>query len=260
MLKANKNLGQHFLVDEKVIEAITTDFQDECDVIFEVGPGPAVLTKHLAKKEKPFYVFELDKRMEEYLCPIVDEDKINFTDALHFDWHEFIEKNNLKDKKIWMVSNLPYQVSSGLFIAFLQVPQIQFFTLMFQKEVAEKILPPQGQKNSMSSLNFLGENYFEISKLKKVLPGAFNPPPKVDSLVISGVRKDNPTIEIDKFKSLETFLRLVFSQKRKQLSGLLKKTYPNIQQILQELEIDPKVRAEALDHSQILRLFEALEN
>ena len=79
---ANKDLGQHFLKDKKVIEEITTDFKDEAQSLIEIGPGPGILTEGLSVLEKPFHVIEKDERMQEYLEQFVKKDNINFTDAL----------------------------------------------------------------------------------------------------------------------------------------------------------------------------------
>ncbi len=257
--KANKTLGQHFLKDKNVIEAITSDFAQEAEVIIEVGPGPGVLTEKLAKIGKPFYAFELDKRFKEILKGHVEDGKLFFTDALHFEWNDFLEEKRLLDKKIWMVSNLPYQISSQLFVLFLQIEPIKYFTLMFQKEVAEKIIPPKDKKNTSGSLAILGQNYFDIKVLKKVPPGCFAPPPKVDSLVISGVRKKQSHFELSQFSQLENFLRHLYSQKRKQIGNLLRQKYPDYLKVLEKMQIPATSRAEALDHKQVLGLCDMLE-
>ncbi len=258
--KADKNLGQHFLIDQNVINKITTNFVSDAEVIIEIGPGPGVLTQKLSKSSKPFYAIELDRRFDEILSPILDDGHLIFTDALHFDWESFIKEKGLADKKIWLVSNLPYQVSSQLFILFLQIPQIKYLTLMFQKEVAEKICPPQAKKNSMSSLMSLGQNYFALKPLIKAPPGCFRPQPKVDSLVLTGVRKENPEVPLESFVKFESFVRLLFSQKRKQLGSVLKRKYSNISEILAKLDIDTQIRAEALDQKRVIALFESIKD
>ncbi len=256
--KANKNLGQHFLIDQNIIKKITSDYAQEADVIIEVGPGPGVLTQHLAKHNKPLFVFELDKRFEEILVEYVPRERIIMGDALGYDWNQFFYENQLTDKNVWLVSNLPYQVSSALFLLFLQLPPIKFLTLMFQKEVAEKISPPKQSKNAASSLRTLGENFFDMKHLVKAPPGCFRPQPKVDSLVLTGARKDRAEIALEDFSLLESFVRLIFSQKRKQLAGLLKKRYPQYSEIMTKLGLEQQIRAETLEHEQIISLFKEL--
>ncbi len=257
--RANKELGQHFLRDKKVINAITTDWEDEADVIVEVGPGPAVLTEFLSKKNKPYYVIEMDHRFKEHLEVYVQEDHIFMQDALSFNWEDFITENKLENKKIWLVSNLPYNVGTVLFTNFLQVPQITFMSLMFQKEVGDKTYLRQ-EKNHTNGLLTLSLNYFESKQLCKVSPGCFSPPPKVDSVVVSYKRKNSPKISISDYKSLNSFTRLLFSLKRKQVQSVLKSRYSKeqLEKAFLETNISEKLRAEALGLDQVYALYNAL--
>ena len=86
--------------------------------------------------------------MSEYLGDIVKKENINFGDALKFDYSEFIKERGL-EQDLWLVSNLPYNVASPLLVKFLQVPEIKYMTLMFQKEVADKVYPFSTKKNFM---------------------------------------------------------------------------------------------------------------
>lgn len=256
---ANKNLGQHFLVSEKVIDSITTNFAEDCDVIVEVGPGPGILTKKLSQIGKPLFVIEKDKRFEATLQQFVDPKHIFMQDALKFSWSKFKRVFKLEDKKVWLVSNLPYNVGTILFTHFLEVGYIQYMTLMFQKEVGQKTYL-RDSKNQMNGLLFLSTNYFDSKQLIKVPPGCFSPPPKVDSVVVSYVRKNNPAVSIEDFKKLDSFLRLVFGQKRKQLAKLLKGSYESdkVENVFQEVGLEKTIRAEALDLDHLLKLFQAL--
>lgn len=254
-MKADKSLGQHFLTNQKIISDITCAFEDEAEVIIEVGPGPATLTKDLAKIGKDFYLIEKDKRFREILEDIPNIHQIFFTDALKFDWENFLSEHKLKDKKIWLVSNLPYNVSSQLFVQFLQVPQIKYMTLMFQKEVGDKILP-RAKKNTASSLMSLGQTYFDVSLQTLVPPGAFNPPPKVDSIVLDFKRKETPEISLELFKKYEAFLRKIFAHRRKQLKAALKSmNFPDLESNFNELDIELTVRAESLNLHNVQNLF-----
>lgn len=255
--KADKDLGQHFLKDKNVITKITEDFKAEAEVIVEVGPGPAILSQYLVKHGLPYFFIEKDERFHEQLDPIVPPENQNFTDALHFNWDSFLENNNLKEKKIWLVSNLPYNISSPLFISFLKIPQIKYMSLMFQKEVGEKTYLRQNEKNQMNSLLCLSTNYFESKLLIKVHPGAFNPPPKVESVVVSYQRKEMPVVSIEDFKKFESFLRHCFKLKRKQLGTVLKEIIPKDKKeiFFQKANINSTVRAEALSLDDIYSLY-----
>ncbi len=258
---ANKDLGQHFLNDQKVIEQITTDFAQSAKNIIEVGPGPGILTEKLQSHGKPLHVIEKDNRMIEYLGDILPADHITFTDALNVDFSEYINERGIA-KDLWLVSNLPYNVSTPLLIKFLQTPEIKYMTLMFQKEVADKVFPFASKKNYMGSLMGLSLTYFDASLLCKVPPGAFIPPPKVDSAVITFRRKDEPIIPLSEFLNLEAYLRTIFKFKRKQLGNVLK-TYASsdkIEAALASLGLDTTVRAEALELTKIQQLYKKLKD
>lgn len=256
--KAKKEFGQHFLRDQKVISAITTDWVEECDYIVEVGPGPAVLTRELATKGKPYSVIEKDNSFDEYLKEHLSEENIFFTDALKFDWQSFIKEKDLVGKKIWLVSNLPYNVGTVLFTQFLQIPEIHFMTLMFQKEVGDKTYH-KPHTPQMNGLFFLSQNYFNSKALLKVLPGSFTPPPKVDSIVVSYERKTNPEVAITDFKKLDQFTRKLFGMKRKQLGKVFKSNFggTDIDALFSKVGIDKSRRAETLTPDEVLRLVRA---
>lgn len=254
--RANKDLGQHFLRDLKIISGITQDYASEADVIVEIGPGPAILTESLSQHQKPLYVIEMDQRFKEYLERWVPTNNIIFTDALNFDWEKFIDQNNLHSKKIWLVSNLPYNISAPLFVSFLKISQIQFMTLMFQKEVGEKTYQHPTKKNQMNSLLALGHNYFQSKLLLKVHPGAFNPPPKVESVVVTYQRNTQPVIDLADFKQFESFLRILFQFKRKQLGSVLKGHLKGQKdQFFNEIPIKTTSRAESLTIEEIYLLY-----
>src|SRR5690606_6324089 len=142
--------------------------------------------------------------------------------ALNFNWQAFLNKT--QGKNIWLVSNLPYNISVPLTLSFLKIPQISHLSLMYQKEVAEKILP-KNSRNAMNSLHALLASQFFIEHVVYAPPGAFVPPPKVDSQVLHFKRRASSLIPLDQIEKFEQFLRVVFSQKRKQLGGILKKEW-----------------------------------
>ena len=259
--RANKTLGQHFLRDEKIISSICSDFANECDVIIEVGPGPGILTQGLSQIGKPLYVVEKDERFPELLVDWVDQEKIYLTDALEFDWQKFFEDNDLLDKKIWLVSNLPYNVSAPLTLKFIQMENIKWMTLMYQREVADKICPIDTRKGKqMNSLFTLGQSYFDVGLFLKVPPGAFNPPPKVDSAVLSFTRIEEPKVPLAEFKKLEKFARILFQMKRKQVFKVLKSAYPaeKLEEAFQEVGIERTARAESFNLEKVQLLYSYL--
>ncbi|MCY4523215.1 MAG: 16S rRNA (adenine(1518)-N(6)/adenine(1519)-N(6))-dimethyltransferase RsmA [Halobacteriovoraceae bacterium] len=243
---ANKKLGQHFLRNEKICSIICSDFAKKAQSIIEVGPGKGVLTKKLAFLNLPIRVIEKDHRFKEILNTILPEDKIIWDNALDVNLNQIFP-----DKQIWMVSNLPYNMATPLLIKFLKTSRITMMTLMFQKEVGIKII------KTMGSLMALCNNYFICRPLIEVKAKDFSPPPKVDSLVVSFERKKNPQIPLAEFKSFESFLRKLFSQRRKQVINTLNPYYKKekILKTLGDMQIDYKKRAETFDLDQIQQLY-----
>ena len=111
---ANKDLGQHFLRDDEIIDQITNDRMEEDTCILEIGPGPGVLTEKLSLLNRPFKIIEKDERFEDRLKAWVSEENITFGDALKVDLPTFIKDSGWNHKDIWLVSNLPYNIVSPL--------------------------------------------------------------------------------------------------------------------------------------------------
>lgn len=250
--KADKSLGQHYLKDKTIIEKIHNDRPDEFDLIVEIGPGPATLTLGLSKMNKPLFLIEMDDRFQPQLEELDNLKKIFFEDALNFNWEKFCAEN---PGRIWLVSNLPYNISSQLFISFLKVPAISKMTLMYQKEVGEKTFVRANTKNQMNSLLSLSLCFTEPKLLSKVAPGAFNPPPKVDSVVVSYEMLKETKINRDEFSSFESFIRLLFSQKRKQLGRVLKSQTELIEKLKSD-NFELTRRAETLSFDEVLNLYQ----
>ena len=263
---AKKKWAQHYLHDQKTVEMICSDFARQAEAIIEVGPGAGILTKRLAALSLPLLVVEKDRRFKEHLRTLLPDEKILWADALDVDWASLISRLTRptlgRNGKVWLVSNLPYNISTVLFIKFLQVSAIEMMTLMFQREVGEKIvrLGPETKAMAMGSLMALGQTYFECRILAKVPPTAFSPPPKVDSLVVSFSRRKCPSVPLEKFSSFEAFLRQLFSQRRKQVVNVLKRHHPKekkekLEAILEKLKIDLAQRAETFDLGQVQQLY-----
>ncbi len=256
---ANKSFGQHFLSSPHVINKITTPPPSGIDAIVEVGPGPAVLTPHLIQHGVPVHVLEMDQRFIELLAPVVGEKNVHMGDALEFDWKQFLAEN--KFQSIWLVSNLPYNVSVPLTLSFLRIPEITHMTLMYQKEVAEKIFTRE-QKNSMGSLLSMCASQFYVNHVVHAPPGAFVPPPKVDSQVLGFRRRETSLVPLKEIDAYEKFLRLTFAQRRKQLAGILRAEWGAelTEKRFREAEIPAMIRAEALTMDQVLALYATTKN
>jgi 16S rRNA (adenine1518-N6/adenine1519-N6)-dimethyltransferase len=245
---ALKKLGQHYLNDKNIIDLICTDFPDLDYPILEIGPGPGILTQHLSQQNRPLIVVEKDTRFEENLLEFLTPDQIIWGDALKQDFSELFKSF----EKIWLVSNLPYNVASPLLINFIQEPKIKAMTLMFQKEVGDRILT-----EDMNSLGALSNTFFKIKMLCKVPPSSFLPPPKVDSIVLSFERLENPEVDLREFPQFETFLRNLFKMRRKQVGSVLKTTFDKVkvEKVLADLNIDTKTRAETFSLREVIDLY-----
>lgn len=261
--RAKKKFGQHFLRDQKVIQKICADFKGEAKALIEVGPGPGILTGPLSALALPFAVCEVDADFIPGLHEWVAEKHIHHGDALEVNWEDFIAQHELPGP-VWLVSNLPYNVGSPLLVKFLASPSIAYMTLMFQREVALKALgADEKRRPDMSSLAALAQTYCQVKELVKVPRGAFAPPPKVESLVLSFSRRQDSAIALSEFFAFERFLRALFREKRKQLGHVLKKMLGNealeqYDQKLRDLSICKKDRAQDLTLLQVQGLYKTL--
>lgn len=256
--RADKKLGQHYLNDKKIIQKICFDFDQDCKSILEIGPGPGILTETLAEHKRPFNVIEKDKRFLDNLKQFLSGDQILFTDALEVDLVDFLHSQG-HHEDVWLVSNLPYNISAPLIIRFLQVPTLKYMTLMMQKEVGEKIFNWSGKSRpkQMSSLMALCQQYYDISLNTHVPPGAFSPPPKVDSVVLSFVRKEHPSIDLSYFATYESFLKKLFAQRRKQIGNNIKGHFDRdrFEEGLNQLGRKITDRSEVLTVEEMAKLF-----
>ncbi len=262
---AKKNMGQHFLRDDKIINGICHDYLAHASAIVEIGSGPGILTRTLARHQKPLLCIEKDSRMREYLDNILTPDQLLIDDALLLDLSQILEQKQFPQENIWLVSNLPYNISVPLLLRFIQIPSITFMTLMIQKEVGERILPAilpkKEQHNGMNSLHALVATWFDIKLKVKVPPGAFVPPPKVDSVVLSFTKRQNPVLPMNSYPSYEAFLRKMFQHRRKQIQSVLRTHYPTeiIQAAFTALNLNLQARAETFNLEKVQLLYKQLE-
>ncbi len=218
-VRAKKHLGQHFLTDEVTAAKIadTLDY-DVYKNVLEIGPGMGMLTKYLLKKDINLHVIEIDWDSVAYLGENFPqlEDKIHEKDFLKTDITEFFEKEQYA-----IIGNFPYNISTQIVFKTLENRElIPVFSGMFQKEVAQRIAAPHGNK-TYGILSVLTQAFYDVSYLFTVPPTVFNPPPKVESGVIRLKRKENFTLSCDE----ALFFRVVktaFQQRRKTLRNSLK--------------------------------------
>ncbi len=216
-LNPKKHLGQHFLTDTGIAQRITELLRAEpADVVIEIGPGKGVLSQYLMPKYPLFQMVEVDEDAVAYM-------KANFAAHNPKLIHEDFLKWNISatiPPDSFFIGNLPYNISSPIFFRFLEhLPFIQEGVFMIQKEVARRICSPPGSKE-YGILSVLLGAYFDLEYCISVAPGAFFPPPKVQSAVIRMTRKSEPP-EVE-FSKLKAVVKTAFNQRRKTLRNALK--------------------------------------
>lgn len=254
-LDARKKLGQHFLLDLNLCARIARAAGNlNGHTIIEVGPGPGGLTRALldAGAER-LVAIERDPRCVEALGELAaaypDRLQIIEADALETD----ITALGPRPRKI--VANLPYNVATPLLIGWLkQIDEIDGMTLMFQKEVAERIAAGPGSK-AYGRLSVLTQWLCDVHLDFNVARTAFTPPPKVDSAVVTLTPRQQP-LAIANLGALETVTQAAFGQRRKMLRASLK--HLNVD--LESLGIDPTARAETLTPEQFCAIARAISD
>ena len=245
-LSAKKSLGQNFLLDLNLTAKIARQAGDlsECDVL-EIGPGPGGLTRGLlAEGARKVLAIEKDARclpaLEEIAAAYPDRLQVINGDALEVDPLEHLTG------PIRVAANLPYNIGTELLVRWL-TPKVwppfwQSLTLMFQKEVAERIVAQPGSK-AYGRLAILAQWRSEAKIAMHLPPGAFTPPPKVSSAVVHLTALETPKFEADA-EVLSHVVAKAFNQRRKMLRAALKGVTPDIEDRLQAAGIAPTERAE----------------
>lgn len=246
-VKAKKQLGQHFLNNQSIAQRIVDSLDPQLsNYVLEIGPGMGVLTQFLLQNNNyQTSVIEIDTESVAYLQEhfpqlddrILGEDFLKFDISAHF------------DNKVSVIGNFPYNISSQILFRVLdykdQVPQV---VGMFQREVAQRIASPPGNK-SYGILSVLLQAYYDIQYLFTVDENEFTPPPKVKSGVIALQRNSVNKLDCDE----KLFFRIVktcFNQRRKTIRN-------SIKPILKDQKIDDDLlnkRPEQLDVAQFVIL------
>ena len=257
-LMAKKALGQNFLLDSNITDKIvrsTLDKQGKIDFseeyVLEVGPGPGGLTRSiLGQDPKVLTVIEMDKRcisiMEEIKEVVGDRISIIEGDALKQDL------STISESPRNIISNLPYNISVPLLIIWLKkIKSYSSLTLMFQKEVADRICANPGCKD-FGRISILSQLLCDVDRLFDINPSCFVPAPKIWSTVVLFRPKDID-ISIEQIEELEKITRLAFGQRRKMIRSSLK-AIPDLEAKCTKLNIALTLRAEQLTPQQFLEL------
>jgi len=259
--RANKALGQHFLFNPVTLDQIVAlaDIGPN-DNVLEIGPGPGALTERLAAKAGRLIAVEMDSRFAEAL-------QKNFSNQPHVTILEgdFLQTNLEKllgTHRNWkVIANLPYNVATEIIFHLLEFSTFfKSFHVMVQKEVANRIVAKPGSK-TYGILSVMTQLFSENKIVMKLRPGAFAPPPKVDSAIVHFKISDGCRFPIHKLEIFERVVRAAFGQRRKTIANALKGggfTADAILQSLKEVKVAPQARAETVSIDRFAALANAL--
>lgn len=255
-LRADKKLGQNFLIDENVVHQIVAAAElSEADTVLEVGPGIGTLTQGLAESKARVVAVELDTRLLPVLATTLngyDNVRVVHGDILKVNIMEEVGAPSFK-----VCANLPYYITTPIIFALLEkrLP-MERLVAMVQKEVAERMAAQPGGKE-YGALSVAIQYYTEPKIAFIVPPTSFIPAPAVDSAVIVCKRREKPPVEVCDEALFFRVVKAAFSLRRKMLSNSLKNMGIKAEQVAKWLEladVDGKRRAETLSLEDFAKL------
>ena len=259
-----KRLGQHFLVDRNILNKVIRAARvGKEDVVVEVGPGLGGMTLALAREVKKVIAIEIDRKLVAILKEKVaghPNVEVVESDILKVDFKHLLEKEG---HPIKVVANLPYQISTPLLFRFIESKEaFSTFTLMLQKEVAERMVAPPGKKE-YGPLSIFVQMFLDVSIRFSIKPSAFSPPPKVESAVVHMVWKEKPMVQKNDEEWFKRVVKGSFAYRRKTLFNALKHSelpiHESIGSSMEKIGIDPRRRPETLTIEEFTKLAEALK-
>ena len=268
-IKANKSLGQNFLISQEVVEKIVDCSQIEKeDLVIEIGPGLGTLTKYLLEKAGKVICIELDTKMLQILkdrFSLYKNFEIINNDVLKVDLKNIIknEKENSEIKNVKVVANLPYYITTPIIMKLLEEElDLESITVMIQKEVADRLIAIPGQKNT-GAITYSVYYYATSEGILEVPNNSFIPEPEVTSKVIKLNIRKQPIVNPKDKETMFKVIKNAFMQKRKTLLNSLtnNKIFNNKQQgieILKKLQINENVRPEELTLEQFSEISDNL--
>jgi len=259
LINPKKSLGQNFLIDQNIIDKITNIIEIKDKSILEIGPGTGNLTKNILKKKpKKLIVIENDNDLAKSLKKKLDDGvKIINDDVLK------INENNLDVDILTVFGNLPYNISTEILCNWiLNIKNKNFWfdnlVLMFQKEVADRIIAKCNTKN-YGRLSILSNWKLKIEKICDVQPSSFFPKPKIESSVLL-LKPKLDFFPLTNPKNLEKLTRTFFMHRRKMLKKSYNLLFKGNPKIANKLNIDLSLRPQNLNFDTYYKLSEEFEN
>jgi 16S rRNA (adenine1518-N6/adenine1519-N6)-dimethyltransferase len=246
-VRAKKELGQHFLVDENILGVIGRLAElDESDVVLEIGPGLGILTTFLADRVQQVYAVELDASLGPSLVERIagrPNVELRFGDALRLDLRQAAPRASK------LVANLPYNVATPLVAESLDgLPELQLWCVMVQREVADRFFAAPSTK-AYGAVSVLIQLVAERTGFHPVSRNVFRPRPNVESAIVAFRRTGLP----DDFAHVKRIVEAAFAHRRKKLANSLSLSGVDI-----SVAEVPDVRAEELTPADFLELARAL--
>ena len=249
--RAKKQFGQHFLTDRHYIERIVTAISPQpADVMIEIGPGPGALTAPLLEKLSHLHALEIDRDLAAALRAQFSTDQLTLheQDVLAFDFATL-------GSTFRCVGNLPYNISTPfLFHLGQSAEQLIDATFMLQKEVVDRMVAEPGTAD-YGRLSVMLQYRFLMNRLFIVPPGAFTPPPKVDSAIVRMTPLGPDRLLAEDETRFAAMVMAGFGQRRKTLGNTLKPFMTAAQ--ITGCDVDPTRRAETLSVAEFIRLADA---
>ena len=268
-IKANKNLGQNFLINEEVVTNIVDCSNiDKQDLVIEIGPGLGTLTKYLLEKAGKVICIELDTKMLQILedrFSLYNNFELINNDVLKVDLKNIIEKEKAegKIKNVKIVANLPYYITTPIIMKLLEEElELESITVMIQKEVADRLIAIPGEKNT-GAITYAVYYYATSEAIMEVPNSSFIPEPAVTSKIIKlNIRKE-PIVTPKNKEKMFKVIKCAFMQKRKTLLNSLtnNKIFENKNQgieLLKSLQINENIRPEELTLEQFEKISDNL--
>ncbi|HWR31053.1 MAG TPA: 16S rRNA (adenine(1518)-N(6)/adenine(1519)-N(6))-dimethyltransferase RsmA [Negativicutes bacterium] len=247
-IRTQKRLGQHFLVDELVVQGIAASLELEPNMpVLEIGPGIGTLTQFLAMTGAQVTAVELDRRCIEIMATTLkayDNVRVVQGDVLSLNFTELMGSG-----PFCIAGNLPYYITTPIVMKILEerIPA-EKMVFMVQKEVADRMVSSPGTKD-YGALSVAVQYHTEATKLFEVPSAAFMPPPAVDSAVILCKMRKQPPVDVPSEKLFFRIVRAAFGQRRKTLANSLQGcgfAKEEVQAMLGETRIDGGRRGETL--------------
>ena len=256
-IRPKKSLGQNFLHDRNIInKMINVSKINSNDEVLEVGPGTGNLTKFIvSRKPKKVYVIEKD----ENLANALEKQYLNKVEVIKKDILK-IPNEFYSGRKFLIFGNLPYNISTKILsnLCMNKSLKVSKMILMFQKEVAERILADVNSKE-YSRITILSKWKFDIKRVTDVKPNSFFPRPKVHSTVLEFVPKKK-VYKIKDPENLEKITRIFFSQRRKMIKKPINILFKKVPFNYKKFSVSPSDRPQNIDINKYLRIVNEYEN